>query len=77
MGLGLLLAFLAAVAACARRALRAAPGAACGASAAVVVWALHSAIDWDWEMPAVTLVAVVLAGALIAAADPPTARPEP
>jgi hypothetical protein len=30
------------------------------------VWAAHSAIDWDWEMPAVTLVAAVLAGHLLA-----------
>jgi hypothetical protein len=37
--------------------------AALGAYAAFLV---HAAIDWDWEMPALTLVAVVLAGVLVA-----------
>jgi len=41
----------------------------CGAAAASTVWLLHSSIDWDWEMPAVTLPALVLAGALIAASE--------
>jgi hypothetical protein len=33
------------------------------------VWAGHSALDWDWEMPALTLVALLLAGVLLAATD--------
>ena len=37
--------------------------------AALVVWAVHSAVDWDWEMPALTLIALVLAGSLIAGAE--------
>jgi hypothetical protein len=69
VGFALLAAFLLGVALCARRALLSDPAPACGAVAALAVWALHSAIDWDWEMPAVTLVAIVLAGALIAAGD--------
>jgi O-Antigen ligase len=44
---------------------------AAGPVAAVVVWAVHSALDWDWEMPALTLVAICLAGLLLAAADQP------
>jgi hypothetical protein len=40
-----------------------------GATAALVVWATHAALDWDWEMPALALVAIVLAGLLVAAAE--------
>ena len=40
-----------------------------GAAAALAVYALHAGIDWDWEMPALTLLALVLAGALIAGAS--------
>ena len=41
----------------------------------MVVWFLHATIDWDWQMPAATLPAIVMAGALVAAAeDAPTAR---
>lgn len=42
------------------------PALAAGPTAALAVWAAHSAIDWDWEMPAVTLVAALLAGVLLA-----------
>ena len=35
-----------------------------------MTWAWHSALDWDWEMPALTLPALVLAGVLAAAAGP-------
>ena len=52
------------------RARRAAdPALAAGPAAALAVWAVHSGVDWDWEMPALTLVAVVLAGAVLGA-DP-------
>jgi O-antigen ligase len=53
----------------ARRAYRAAPELAAGPTAVTAVWMTHSLLDWDWEMPAVTLIALVCAGALIAAAD--------
>ena len=66
VGLALLAAFLAGVALAARDALRRAPAAAAGAVAAVVTYVAHSPLDWDWQMPAVTLVALVLAGALLA-----------
>jgi O-Antigen ligase len=67
VGLALLLAFLVGVGSAARRALRnGAPIAA--AVAALVAYVAHSPLDWDWQMPAVTLVAVVLAGTVLAAA---------
>ncbi|HEX8204646.1 MAG TPA: O-antigen ligase family protein [Solirubrobacteraceae bacterium] len=63
VGLALLLLFLGGVAVAARRAREAGP------AAALAVYAAHSAIDWDWELPALTLVAIVLAGSVLAAAD--------
>jgi O-antigen ligase/polysaccharide polymerase Wzy-like membrane protein len=66
VGLALLAAFLAGVALAAARAMRAAPMLAAGPVAAVVVYIAHAPLDWDWQMPALTLVAVVLAGALLA-----------
>jgi hypothetical protein len=52
-------------------ALRRGPGTAAGWCAAVLAWFLHASIDWDWQLPAVTLPAVVLAGALIAFSERP------
>jgi O-antigen ligase len=66
-GLLALLALLGGVAAAARRARVPA------ATAALAAWAVHAGVDWDWELPALTLVAVLLAGRVIAAAEP--ARP--
>ncbi len=57
------------VAVTARRALARHGPVAAGAAAALVVWFLHASIDWDWEMPAVTLPALVLAGLLITQAE--------
>jgi hypothetical protein len=48
--------------------------AAAGPAAGLAVWAAHSALDWDWEMPALTLVALLLAGVLLAATDRDTPR---
>ncbi len=69
VGLVLLAAFLSGVAWAARDALAVAPGVAAGPIAGFVVWAAHVALDWDWQMPAVTLSALVLAAALLALAD--------
>jgi hypothetical protein len=74
IGLAALAAAFAGVVLCAREALRRDPSLAAGAVAATTTWALHAGIDWDWEMPAVSLLALVLAGLLIAAAE---ARPRP
>jgi hypothetical protein len=63
VGLALLTLLIVAVVGAAMRAPAAAP------IAGLTVWLAHSALDWDWEMPALTLVAVILAGLLLAAAD--------
>jgi O-antigen ligase len=34
---------------------------------ALAVWCVHASVDWDWEMPAVTLPALFLAGAVFPA----------
>jgi O-Antigen ligase len=73
VGLALLLLFVGGTALAARRALRRDPALVAGATAALATLALHAGIDWDWEMPALALVGVVLAGLLIAAADEPGA----
>jgi O-antigen ligase len=69
IGAVLLLTFLGGVALAARDAWRAAPAQAAGAIAAFVVYVAHSPLDWDWQMPAVTLIALVLAGLLVAIGD--------
>jgi O-Antigen ligase len=66
--------FLGGVAACAMQVRRRDPLMAPGLSALIGVWALACALDWHWEMPAVTLPAVVAAGTLMARAD--AASPE-
>jgi len=68
VGLALLAAFFAGVAVAARRAQRFAPVLAAGPMAGFVAYAAHAPLDWDWEMPAVTLIALVLAGSLLALA---------
>jgi O-antigen ligase len=47
------------------------PAMAGGLVSALAVWGAHVALDWDWEMPGVTLVALVIAGALLARASEP------
>jgi O-Antigen ligase len=68
VGIALLATFLAGVWLGARRALRGSR-AAVGPAAAFVVYIAHAPLDWDWQMPAVTLVAMVLAGVLLAGAE--------
>jgi O-antigen ligase len=75
VGLALFGLFVGGVAAAARRALRFGAPVAAGATAACLAWILHAAIDWDWQLPGVTLPAVVLAGALLAASEGPPPAP--
>ena len=65
VGLALLVTFLGGVVAAARRAIGSDRVLAAGPAAAGLVWALHAGVDWDWEMPALTGVAVLLAGILL------------
>jgi hypothetical protein len=44
--------------------LSAAQAAAVGGACAV--WATHAAVDWDWEMPALTGLALLLGATLFA-----------
>jgi O-antigen ligase len=45
------------------------------AFALVLAWALHAGIDWDWEMPAVTLVPFAVGGAALARRSPSGTAP--
>lgn len=65
VGLAFMLAMVAGVVDAARRALARARGLAAGPVSALVVYLAHSPLDWDWQMPALTLQAVLLAGVLI------------
>ena len=66
VGLVFLVLLIAGVVVAVRRVGISDPALAAGPAAALAVWAAHASIDWDWEMPAVTLVAAVLAGVLLA-----------
>ena len=69
------LVMLGGVAAAGRRALIRGRPLAAGCCAASTVWLLHASIDWDWEIPAVTLPVVLMAAGLIAASEEPGASP--
>jgi O-antigen ligase len=75
----LALALLAAgVGVAARDTLRRDAARVAGPAAALAAYAFHACIDWDWEMPALTLVGVALAGVLLAASgDEPPAEVAP
>jgi O-antigen ligase len=62
------------VAVAGRRAVRRGSPLAPGAAAVACVWGLHASIDWDWQVPAVTLPALVLAGGLVAAGEEPVSE---
>ena len=64
-----LAALVAGVALAARRALARHRALAAGATAALTTWLLHACIDWDWQLPAVTLPAIALAGLLVALSE--------
>ena len=68
VGLAFLAMFFLGIAACAREVYLDDPVVAAGPIAALTAFALHAGIDWDWEMPALTLVAITLAGLLVSRA---------
>ncbi len=69
VGFAFLLALIGGVAMAARDARRVAPVLAGGPIAGLVTYLAHAPLDWDWEMPAVTLVALVLAGSVLGLAE--------
>jgi O-antigen ligase len=71
VGLAALALIVAGATLAARRALVSNAAAAAGPSAALLAWFLHASIDWDWQLPAVTLPAIALAGAIIALSEVP------
>jgi O-antigen ligase len=75
VGIALLLTFAGGVAASARRAFQGDPALAAGPIALVSAWAIHAGLDWDWEVPSLTLVAILSAALLVARADED--EPEP
>lgn len=64
VGLLALAAFLGGIVGAARR-----RGADPAIVAALVVFALHAGLDWDWELPALSLTALLLAAKLLAEAE--------
>jgi O-antigen ligase len=68
VGLALLAALIGGIAVCARRLASEDAALAAGPCAALAVLALHAGIDWDWDLPAMGLVTLLLAGAVVARA---------
>jgi hypothetical protein len=77
VGVLFFLLFIGGIAAAARRALRSAPQLAAGPAAAFTVWILHATIDWDWQLPAVSLVALLSAAAVVACSEARVDAPPP
>jgi O-Antigen ligase len=73
IGVLILLTFLGGAALASYDAHRLAPKLAAGPIAGFVVYVAHSPLDWDWQMPAVTVIAMILAGAIVAVAESATA----
>jgi O-Antigen ligase len=76
VGLAFLLVFVGGLAAAVLRLYRLDPAAAAGPAAALAAWAFHAGIDWDWEMPAATLPALLLGAAAVAWSEQDAARAE-
>jgi O-antigen ligase len=77
IGLALLLALFAGAGLAAHRALVVDRAAAAAPIAVLVAWFAHSLIDWDWQMPAVSLIAFAMAGLLAAVCVDRAAAPSP
>ena len=73
IGLALLAAFVGGIAACARRLVSGDAVLAAGPCAALAALALHAGIDWDWDLPALGMFGLLLAGAVVARAGAPGA----
>jgi O-antigen ligase len=72
VGLVLLVATLLAILVSLARGMRSEERVLCGALlAASVCWCLHAAVDWDWQMPAVTAWLFMIGGAALTATSVP------
>jgi O-antigen ligase/polysaccharide polymerase Wzy-like membrane protein len=69
VGIVVLASFFGGVAVAGRAAQRASPALAAGVLAAFTTYAAHAPLDWDWQMPAVTVIALIAAGSLLAQAE--------
>ncbi|MGI8846227.1 MAG: O-antigen ligase family protein [Thermoleophilaceae bacterium] len=69
--------FLLSIASAAARLHARDPAAGAGPAAAFVVFAVHAGLDWDWEMPALTGIALLLAAALVAWDDEASRSADP
>ncbi|MBD0282479.1 MAG: O-antigen ligase family protein [Thermoleophilaceae bacterium] len=72
VGLAFLLLFVGGIGAAVFRLYRLDPAAGAGLAAALAAWAFHAGLDWDWEMPAATLPALLLGAAAVAWSEEPT-----
>jgi O-Antigen ligase len=81
VGLLALAAFLTGTGVAARRRLAADAALAAGPTAAFITWAIHAGVDWLWEMPAVSLLALGLGALLVAQGEAapraPRVQPQP
>ena len=68
VGLALLALSIGGVGLAARRLQREDAALAAGPAAVLVAWLLHASVDWDWQVPAVTGVAAILTGVVVARA---------
>ncbi|MET0603494.1 MAG: acyltransferase [Baekduia sp.] len=79
VGLALLALIIGGVGLAARRLHGEDAALAAGPAAVLVAWLLHASVDWDWQVPAVTGVAAILAGLIVARAGvrapPPQTAP--
>jgi hypothetical protein len=57
--------FLGGIAFAVARLYRVDPRASAGVAAGLAAWAIHAGLDWDWEMPALSLLALLLGAAAI------------
>lgn len=75
VGVALLALFFGGVATAAARLHGRDPAAAAGLAAVLVTWAVHTGLDWDWELPALTGVALLVAAAAVAWDDERASAP--
>jgi hypothetical protein len=64
-GVAALALFLAGIVAGVVRLYRRQPGTVVGPAAVLAAFAIHAGLDWDWEMPAVSLIALLMAAAVL------------